>query len=164
MTKLMNGQVLFGLGLAALNTVYASQVLLMERPSSNGEPGPAFLPVILCGFVYIGIFCTIIGEFRKSPDATADDNISDTIPWISVLGPVLVIGLTALFIVTFVYLGYAVAAAGYTFLIALYFNYEQSGSWGKSALTAVAISAFVTFAGWIFFVKLFDLYLPVWEF
>jgi len=163
MTRLLNGQILFALGLAALNTVYATQLSEMGRPFSDGQPGPSFMPIILCGFMYVATLLIILGEFRGRPETPEETMSSDTIPRIGIVGPLIAIGLIAFFIVAFVYTGYVVAATIYTFLIALYFNYEKSGNFGKSALTAIAISAFVTLSGWLFFVKFFDLYLPVWE-
>lgn len=163
MTRVLNGQILFGFALAALNTVYASQVLQMDAPFAKGEPGPAFLPVILCLFIYIGVARVLIGEFRAGGGARAAAEGSDTIPHIRILGPVIAIGLTALFIAGFFLVGYVVAAAVYTFMIAFYFNYEQSGAPGRAALVALVIAAAVTLFGWLFFVQLFDLYLPMWE-
>ena len=145
-----------------MNTIYASQVAAMDRPFATGEPGPAFFPMILYGFVYIAAAWIVIAEFRAAPAARSTRDASDTIPALHVIGPLVAIGLTALFIVTFFYAGYAVAAALYTFLIALFFNYETSGAPVRSALIALATSVGVTLFGWLFFVKLFDLYLPVW--
>lgn len=165
MTKIFNGQVMFALGLAALNTVYASQVLQMDTPFATGEPGPAFLPSILCLFVYIAICWIIINEIwsiRKNVAFTSE--ISNVIPHLQVVGPLIAIGLAVMFITLFFYVGYLVAAAAYTFLIAYFFNFEQTGVWKRSALIAAAIAFGVTFFGWLLFVKLFDLYLPVWEF
>lgn len=172
MTRLLNGQILFGFALAALNTVYASQLLQMDAPFAKGQPGPAFLPMILCAFIYFGVARVLIGEFRAGDAAVgaagdaagAPAEGSDAIPHIRIVGPLVAIGLTALFIAGFFYVGYAVSAAVYTFLIAFFFNYEQSGALKRSALVALVVAAAVTLFGWLFFVKLFDLYLPIWEF
>ncbi len=164
MTRLLNGQILFALGLAVLNTVYASQLWQMARPFASGEPGPSFLPTILCGFVYVAVAWILLAEFRAGAAARPEPDRSDAVPHIGIVGPLIAIGLTSLFIVGFFYVGYVVSAAVYTFLIALYFNLEQSGRWKRSALVALAISAAVTLFGWLFFVRLFGLYLPVWEF
>lgn len=164
MNRLRNGQILFAFGLVVLNTVYASQLLKMALPFANGEPGTSFLPTILCIFVYITIAWIIYSEFQKPQENLPDLAQSDAIPRIDVLGPVFAIGLISLFIIGFFYAGYIVSAAVYTFLIALYFNYEQNGVLGRSILTALVTAIVVTVFGWLFFVKLFGLYLPVWEF
>jgi len=164
LTRIMSGQVVFALALAALNTIYASQVLQMDRPFATGEPGPAFLPAILCVFLYLACARILFTELRKEAAARADATPSDHIPNLPVTGPAIAIGLTVLFIIGFFYLGYLVAAFLYTFLIALFFNYERSGAWKSSALMAAVIALCVTLFGWLFFVQVFGLYLPVWEF
>ncbi|MBO6561052.1 MAG: tripartite tricarboxylate transporter TctB family protein [Nisaea sp.] len=164
MTRFMSGQVLFALALAALNTVYASQVLQMDRPFATGEPGPAFFPTILCAFLYLACARILFTEIRAEATSRADDAVSDHVPNLRLVGPAIAIGLTALFIVGFFYLGYLVAGFVYTFLIALFFNFERSGAWGSSALTAAIVAFCVTLFGWLFFVQVFGLYLPVWEF
>lgn len=165
MMRIFNGQMMFALGLAVLNTIYASQVLQMDAPFATGEPGPAFLPSILCLFVYIAIFWIIFSEaLRIRKDVASTSEESNAIPHLQVVGPLISIGLAVMFVTLFFYVGYLVAAASYTFLIAYFFNYEQTSAWMRSALVAAAIASGVTFFGWLLFVKIFDLYLPVWEF
>lgn len=164
MTRFMSGQVLFALALAALNTVYASQVLQMDPPFATGEPGPAFLPSILCAFLYLAVARILFTEIRKEAGTSAEATGSEHVPNLRLVGPAIAIGLTALFILGFFYLGYLVAAFLYTFLIALFFNFERNGAWGRSALTAAIVAVCVTLFGWLFFVQVFGLYLPVWEF
>lgn len=163
MTRTINGQVLFAFALLGLNTVYASQVLAMDLPFANGEPGPAFLPMMLCAFVFIAMIRILMTELRAKPAERAAAMTSDHIRNLHVLGPLGAIALISLFIVVFVYAGYLPAAALYTFAIALFFNYESSGDLKKAALMALGISAVITTLCWLFFVKLFDLYLPMWE-
>lgn len=157
-------QILFSLLLLAGNTVYASQLLQMSRPFATGEPGPSFLPALLCGFVYIAALCILVGELRK-PAATASVRAegSEHVPQMGLLGPILAIALTAGFVLGFVYLGYLPAAFVYAALIAGYFNFEERGSLRRAALIGVVTGACVTLFGWLFFVQLFDLYLPIWE-
>ncbi|MBE9640176.1 tripartite tricarboxylate transporter TctB family protein [Salipiger mangrovisoli] len=154
-------QILFALLLLAGNTVYASQILQMSRPFATGEPGPSFLPSLLCGFVYVAVVCILGAELRK-PAAAAEG--SDHVPRVGLLGPVLAIALTAGFILGFFYVGYLPAAFVYTALIAGCFNFEENGKLRRAALIGVATGLCVTLFGWLFFVQLFDLYLPLWEF
>ncbi|WP_420406085.1 tripartite tricarboxylate transporter TctB family protein [Nisaea sp.] len=160
----MSGQVLFALALAALNTVYASQVLQMDPPFATGEPGPAFLPSILCAFLYLAVARILYTEIRAEAAPQTDTAASEHVPNLRLIGPAIAIGLTILFIIGFFYLGYLVAAFLYTFLIALFFNFERSGAWLSSALTSAVVAGCVTLFGWLFFVQVFGLYLPVWEF
>ncbi|MBC2859995.1 tripartite tricarboxylate transporter TctB family protein [Stappia sp. 28M-7] len=163
MTRRVTGQVLFAFVLLGLNTVYASQVLIMPFPFVTGEPGPAFMPMLLCGFVYVAVLKILVDEFR-SPEPVPDaERALSAIPRVGIVGPLVAITLISLFVIVFFYAGYIVAAALYTFAISLFFNYEQSGSWGRSVIFAVLTSAAITVFGWLFFVKLFGLYLPMWE-
>ncbi len=164
MQRIFSGQVIFALILVLLNTIYASQLVQMDRPFATGQPGPAFLPWMLCIFVYVAMAIILIGEFRGEGDAPAPPPQSAVIPHLSVTGPLFLIALTAAFIVGFVYAGYAVSAAIYIFLIALFFNIEEGASWPRAAAIAAATSAIVTAFGWLFFVRLFDLFLPGWSF
>ena len=47
MQRIFSGQVIFALILVLLNTIYASQLVQMDRPFATGQPGPAFLPWML---------------------------------------------------------------------------------------------------------------------
>lgn len=168
MTRILNGQVIFVLALTALNTVYASQVLQMDPPFASGEPGPAFLPSMLCIFLYLAaariLFTEIRAQATAPVDTSADTILSEHVPHIRLIGPLIAVGLTILFIIGFFYLGYLVSAFLYTFLIAFFFDFERRGTWKASALLAAAVAFGVTLFGWLFFVKIFELYLPVWEF
>ncbi|OWU67999.1 hypothetical protein ATO2_13860 [Roseovarius sp. 22II1-1F6A] len=166
-TKPFNSHAIFALVLLVLNTVYASQIPELGMPfGRGGEPGAAFLPVILCGFVYIAALRILFMEMRRAPDEVVAelDAGSPHVRRIGLVGPLVVVALTVVFVAAFPYAGYAVSAGVYTFAIALYFNYEELGRWGRaliySALTAAAITVF----GWLFFVRLFDLFLPGWSF
>ena len=164
MTRILNGQVIFVLALTALNTVYAGQLLQMDLPFASGEPGPAFLPSILCVFIYLAAARLLITEIRAQTDTSAGTIQSKHVPHIRLVGPLIAVGLTVLFIIGFFYVGYLVSAFLYTFLIAFFFDFERRGAWRPSALLAVAVAFGVTLFGWLFFVKIFELYLPVWEF
>src|SRR5699024_80665 len=104
------------------------QILHMSRPFAKGEPGPAFLPGMLCVFVYFASLSILISEVRK-PAAVAVDKVpgSDHVPKIEIVGPAIAIGLTVLFIIGFLYVGYLLSALLYATLVSLYFNYEQNG-------------------------------------
>lgn len=164
MTTRLNGQILFVLALIIANTVYASQIAQMSRPFANGEPGAAFMPMILCAFVYCAGVSLIITELRKPADTTTADAFPSHVPQIALIGPLVMIGLTVLFIIGFFYVGYVVSSAIYIFLTALYFNFEETGDLRRALLIGIVTSFVVTLFGWLFFVKLFDLYLPLWEF
>ena len=163
MIRKLNGQILFALILMGLNTIYASQVFQMATPFASGEPGPAFLPILLCAFVYIAVFVILVTEGLKSTGGRIIAEQSEYIPCIDIAGPIATILLTVSFIISFSYAGYVVSSLGYTFLIALYFTFEERGKWKRAMLMATLTSGGVTMFGWLFFVRIFGLYLPVWE-
>ncbi|QDY70825.1 tripartite tricarboxylate transporter TctB family protein [Qingshengfaniella alkalisoli] len=164
MPRKLNAPAIFAIFLLLLNSVYASQIAQMNLPFAKGEPGPAFMPMLLCGFLYVAGLRIFMQELRADHGSASDGALSDTIRRLGLVGPLLVVALTALFIIGFAYLGYAVSASLYTFAIALFFNYEELGNWRKATLYAVLTAVAISLFGWLFFVQLFDLYLPVWEF
>src|SRR5690606_17802064 len=53
MSFAMNRQAIAALFLLVLNTGYFVQALALPRPFQFGEPGPAFLPLILSGVLFV---------------------------------------------------------------------------------------------------------------
>ncbi|MEF2553330.1 tripartite tricarboxylate transporter TctB family protein [Aurantimonas sp. A2-1-M11] len=162
MTRPFNPAIGFALFVLTLNTVYASQIWHLGVPFQRaGEPGPSFLPILLCACLFVVMGRILFAESRTVAPA-ADRKRSGTIAFLPLTGPVLVLALTALFIFAFERIGYLASAAGYTFLIALFFNHEQDGGWLRPILHSALTSGAITLFGWLFFAQLFDLYLPVW--
>ncbi len=157
-----NRQAAFATFLIVLNTIYASQIPELGIPfAKGGEPGPAFLPVALCLFIYVAGLRILFTSMTAVITEDAPER-SDTVPRLAQVGPLVVLGLTVLYLIAFPWIGYFASTAFYALLMSLFFNYESSGSltdaaW-KSVLTGIAITAF----GWLFFVQLFGLFLPVW--
>lgn len=158
-----NLQAAFATFLIVLNSIYASQLVELGLPfAKGGEPGPAFLPLALCLFIYVaGLRILFEALVCPETEATAEPT-PGTVPGLARFGPVVVLVLTALYLVAFPWTGYFISTFCYTLLIALFFNFESSGDlrnagW-KSAVSALAITGF----GWLFFVQLFGLFLPVW--
>jgi len=162
-----NGQAIFALVLLVLNTVYASQIFKLGVPFDNGvEPGASFLPIVLCAVLYLAAGRIVIGELRagRSAEAPSAHAKSDHVPAIGITGPLVIAILTMGFAAGLERVGYIVAAGAYTFAVALYFNYEESGRPLRTILVAAITAALITGFGWLFFVKLFDLYLPTWSY
>lgn len=158
-----NIQAGFAIFLIVLTTIYASQIFELGMPfSTAGEPGPAFLPVVLCLFMYVAGLRILHAELTGIGPEPEAQRRSETVPRLAQVGPLVVLVLTMLYIAAFPWIGYFASTIFYTAAIALFFNYESSGNWKdaawRSALTAGAITAF----GWLFFVQLFGLFLPVW--
>ncbi len=163
-SRRLNAHAAFAAALVLFATVYASQIPALGMPFARaGEPGAAFLPIVLVTILYIAAIRTLVVALRD-PDAPGEAPAvtSETVPRIALVGPAILVALSALFILGLPRVGYFAAAGGYTFAVALFFNYEETGrlrrAVPRAALTAVAITGF----GWLFFETLFDLSLPGW--
>jgi len=162
-----NGQAIFALVLLVLNTVYASQIFKLGVPFSNGvEPGASFLPIVLCAVLYLAAGRILVAELRnsRSAEAPVPSEKSDHVPAIGITGPLIIALLTMGFAAGLERAGYIVTAGAYTFAVALYFNFEDGGRPVRSVIVAGITAVIITGFGWLFFVKLFDLYLPTWSF
>lgn len=149
----MNRQALFALFLLVLNTGYAIEALGMQTPFARGEPGPAFIPLLLAALLYLAAGRILIGELRNA-SAPAEDEEPLSIK------PFGLAALTAGFVAAFEPAGYWVATLAYTFSVAVLFEWEKGMRPLRMLAMASAIAVGVTVAGHLFFVQLFDLYLP----
>lgn len=161
----LNAQAGFALVLIVFATVYASQIPKLGLPFAGGrEPGASFMPIVLNVILYIAAIRVLVIELRRTgTDAGTRSEPSDTVPWIGAVGPVILIILTALFAYGLPRVGYFVAAGGYTFGVALFFNFEETGRLWRAAARAVVTAAVITGFGWLFFEGLFNLSLPTWD-
>ncbi|WP_324752752.1 tripartite tricarboxylate transporter TctB family protein [Roseovarius sp. Pro17] len=160
-----NGQAIFAMLLLVLTTVYASQIFKLGLPFAKGvEPGASFLPIVLSAVMYLAAGRILIEELRKGREAVARAAQSDHVPAVGLIGPLVVALFTVGFAVGLERVGYFVAAGAYTFAVAFYFDYEESGRPLRSVLIAAITAAIITGFCWLFFVKLFGLSLPTWSF
>lgn len=149
----VNRQVIFALLVLALDAGYFIQALDLSFPFERGEPGPAFMPLILVVALAIGALGVLVEELR----GTAVDDTAEGADF--ALRTIALIALTAGFVWAFEPLGYPIATAIYTFGVAWLFEQERVGAL-KALLTSAFIAAGITVAGWLFFVQLFELFLP----
>lgn len=163
--KRVNAQAAFALMLIFLATVYVSQIPKLGMPFADGrEPGASFFPILLTIVLYVAAIRTLFEELRRTePEAQSPILISEHVPRVSVVGPVLLILLTVVFVFALPRLGYFVAAGFYTFGVALFFNYEETGRIPRAVVQSAITAAVITAFGWLFFEGLFDLSLPGWE-
>lgn len=160
-----NGQAIFALVLLVLTTVYASQIFELGMPFAKGvEPGASFLPFVLTVIMYIGALRILIVELRRGRgDAGGADATSEHVPSVGIVGPLIVGSATALFVFGLARVGYFLSAGIYTFVVALYFNYENIGRLLPALVLSAVTAVLITVFGWLFFVWLFELSLPVWS-
>ncbi|WP_121066745.1 tripartite tricarboxylate transporter TctB family protein [Chachezhania antarctica] len=149
----MTRQALFALFILALDVAYLQQALQLPRPFATGEPGPSLMPMVLVFTLGLGALGVLVQELRGTAvhDDDEDANFS--------LRTVALIALTCGFAWAFEPLGYVYATLCYAFGVAWLFEQERLGP-VKAILTSVVISAGITGVGWLFFVTLFDLFLP----
>lgn len=149
----MTRQAIFALLLLALDAAYFFQALSLPLPFAAGEPGPSFMPLILV--VVLGVSC--LGILVQEMRGTVSDDQAEEVHfgWKTVA----LIALTAAFVWAFDRLGYWIATVLYTFAVAWLFEQERLGA-GRAMLSALAIAVGITLAGWLFFVTLFELFLP----
>ncbi len=149
----MNRQAMFALLILALDVGYFLQALALPVPFARGEPGPAFMPLILVVALAVGALGVLVQELRGTADPEENE---DATFGLRSLG---LIALTAVFVWAFEPLGYWVATALYTFAVAWLFEQERLGP-VRSLLTSALIAGGITGSGWLFFVVLFELFLP----
>lgn len=151
-----NGQAVFALLLLILNTGYFLETLSLPRPFLLGEPGPSFLPLVLSGVLYIACGRILYAELRGIGD-TADEGAP---AGGFSIRPVILAVITGIFVYAFEPLGYWVATSLYTFAVAALFELEESSRPFRLFGVAATVAIGMTVTGWLFFVTLFDLYLP----
>lgn len=149
----MNRQAIFALLILALDAGYFLQALQLPVPFARGEPGPAFMPLILVVALAVGALGVLVQELRGTADPEEDEDANFGLRSLGL------ITLTAAFVWAFEPLGYWVATALYTFAVAWLFEQERLGP-VRSVLTSLLIAFGITGSGWLFFEVLFELFLP----
>jgi putative tricarboxylic transport membrane protein len=151
-----NGQALFAIFLLVLNAGYLAEALTLPTPFARGEPGPAFLPLILSLVLFVAAGRILVAELRGTGDRGEE---GEPVGGPSVR-PVILAVITGGFVWGFEPLGYWVATLLYTFAVAVLFEFEQTARPLRILAVAAAVAVAVTVVGWLFFVTLFDLFLP----
>lgn len=149
----MTRQVMFALVLIALNAGYFYEASSLPYPFATGEPGPAFMPLLLSAVLFFSCVAILVEELRGKGQTDSGEKVH--FGWRTVA----LAALTCGFIAAFEPLGYWISTALYTFSVAWLFEQERAGP-RMAALTACLIAVGITGAGWIFFVVLFKLFLP----
>jgi len=154
MTLLKNHQAMFALFLIVLDVGYFAEALRLPRPFQLGEPGPSFMPLILAAVLLIAAGRILWMELAGSAPLKESEDVRITGRAIAMIFA------TGVFVWIFEPLGYWIATLLYVFTVALLFEQERLGLGGRVLATSAMISVGVTLAGWLFFVVLFDLFLP----
>lgn len=154
MTLLRNHQAMFALFLIVLDAAYLREAFSLPRPFQLGEPGPAFMPMLLGLVLFVAAGRILWMELAGTAPLHEAGDVRIT------PRAVALVAATVAFIWLFEPLGYWIATLPYVFVVAAIFEVERVGfGWRLLAISAL-IAAGVTGAGWLFFVTLFDLFLP----
>jgi len=149
----MNRQAAFALFLLVLNTGYFVETLSLPTPFARGEPGPGFIPLVLSAVLFVAAGRILFVELRAAgPREPQEEPLSPR--------PFLLAGFTAGFVAAFEPAGYWVATLAYTFAVAALFETQKTARPLRVLAVAAAVAAGVSVVGHLFFVRLFDLYLP----
>ena len=151
-----NGQALFAVFLLVLSVSYFAEALTLPIPFARGEPGPAFLPLILSLVLFVAGGRILIAELRGTGDRSEEGAPAGGVS----ASPVILAAMTGVFVYAFEPLGYWIATLLYTFAVAVLFEFERDKPPLKVLGLAAAVSAGITLIGWLFFVTLFELFLP----
>lgn len=109
------------------------------------------MPLILVVLLAIGALGVLLEELHETADHQDAGHFG--------VRSLVLIGLTVGFVWAFEPLGYWIATVAYTFCVAWLFEQERVGA-SRAAQTALLIAAGITVMGWLFFVQLFELFLP----
>ena len=150
----INNEVLTSLLLLVANTIYLTQIFHLPVPFEEGEPGPGFYPIVLCGALYLACVRIFVRGLKKG--GCVQISLKDS----AVLRPLAAIGATGIFILLFKPAGYFVATLIYTFMMSLLFEWGRKYTPVKTILFSVLLAVIITSLGWVFFGLLFDLHLP----
>lgn len=146
-------QAIFALFLIVLSAAYFIETLRLPTPFARGEPGPAFLPMVLAAVLFASAASILLGELRgASPRGENEERLS----W----KPFLLAALTAAFVAVFELAGFLLATFLYTAAVAALFELEKTRHPLRILAVGLAVGAGVTLVGRLFFVELFDLFLP----
>lgn len=151
-----NGQALFAILLLILNAGYLAEALTLPTPFERGEPGPAFLPLLLSGILFLSAGCILLSELRGTAETTDEGTPVGGFS----AKPILLAAITGLFVYLFEPLGYWIATFLYTFAVAALFEYEKTSRPFRLVMVSGVVAVAMTVTGWLFFVTLFDLFLP----
>lgn len=149
---------MFALLLIVLDAAYMSEALTLPRPFQLGEPGPAFMPMLLAVVLFIAACRILWMELAGTATRHETEDVRITPRAIAL------IVVTAGFVWAFQPLGYWIATLPYVFVVAALFEHERIGFDWRLPVFSALIAVVVTAAGWLFFVTLFDLFLPAGDF
>ena len=97
----------------------------LGMPAGQGEPGPAFLPVVLSAALFVLGFVTLVGGARATRTVRVRTDENDTRPAPEARKAWAAVGLTFVYVWLFSPLGFVLSTLAYTFGVTVLFRRDQ---------------------------------------
>lgn len=149
-TKL-DGDIIMAVVLLIGTTVYLVEALRMPPPILHGIVGPSFLPLGLVAIMYTASLTILVQGFKRGKKLILD--------WKRIRNPIIVIGMTGIYIGILTQVGYWISTFLFSFSVALVFRYGR-GSKARVLVFSMIIAAVMVLMGYLFFEVIFDTRLP----
>lgn len=149
-TKL-DGDIIMAVVLLIGATVYLVEALRMPPPIRHGIVGPSFLPLGLVAIMYTASLTILVQGFKRGKKLILD--------WKRIRNPIIVIGMTGIYIGILTQVGYWISTFLFSFGVALVFRYGR-GSKARVLVFSMIIAAVMVLMGYLFFEVIFDTRLP----
>lgn len=150
----LNGDIMMAVVFLIGTTVYLVEALRMPPPISHGVPGPSFLPLVLAAIIYAASLTILVQGFKREKKLIVD--------WKRIKNPIIVIGMTGVYIGMLTQVGYWISTLLFSFGVALVFRYGR-GSRARALVFSTIIAMIMVLIGYLFFEVIFNIRLPKGE-
>ncbi|MDG4718356.1 MULTISPECIES: tripartite tricarboxylate transporter TctB family protein [Thalassospira] len=152
--------ILMLLFLLIITTIYLATALQITPQFDEGLVGPSFVPVLASilmylalGFVFRDVLMT--SKAQSAADSETQDTSDEET---SLVVPIKVVGVTALYIAAFKTVGYPISTFLYVYALLFLFKLENTGQ-----LRRIAYSVIITGVFYVLFAVIFQVRLPLLE-
>ncbi|MBA7552773.1 hypothetical protein ES705_45348 [subsurface metagenome] len=147
----LNGDIMMAVVFLIVATVYLVEALRMPPPISYGIPGPSLVPLVLVTIMYAASLAILVQGFTRGKKLILD--------WKRIKNPIMVIGMTGIYIGMLSQAGYWISTLLFSFGVALLFRYGR-GSKARALVFSTIIAMIMVLLGYLFFEVLFNVRLP----
>lgn len=145
-----------GMVLLVVTTIYMVSALMLAPPLKEGIPSTSFWPLVLVVITYSASLVMLVRAFKG--DKKEKRLISD---WKRARGPIIVVGLTGLYVGIFVHVGYWISTFLYSFgLVLLFDSVRKRKGKVRMLVFSMVAAAVLALTGYILFEVIFDVRLP----
>ncbi|WP_157831959.1 tripartite tricarboxylate transporter TctB family protein [Thalassospira marina] len=136
--------------LFVITSIYLATALQITAQFDEGLVGPSFVPVVASILMYVALAFVVYG-MRKDRDTTESEKIS-------LVAPIKVVAVTALYILAFKPLGYPVSTFLYVYALLFIFGLEDTGHVKRLIYTIAITGVF-----YVLFAVIFQVRLPLFD-